>query len=223
MFDGKPYRDELIRRLDAVRRIIEAAHPTSAASGSPDAGRDARGLAILLLFASYENLLTSLCRRLLEIASTLRVGNRRLQKGFRLFAAHNLFQSVAGASDGRIWGDIGPRLLECVFDSKNCSINSNLFPADGSFMKRSQVALFCEIFALGDPGPILQEVWGRLNTVVTERNGIAHGSQTPEEVGRNYSLSDIQALIDLWQLRWIAFIDHVESKAKDRSFYRIDR
>lgn len=222
MFDGQPFRDELVRRLDSVRRILDAAHPASLTPGAPDAGRDARGLAILLLFASYENLLTSLCRRLLEVATTLRVGNRRLRRGFRLFAVHNLFQSISSVSEGKIWQDVGPRLLDCAFDTRQCNINSNLFPSDGSFMKRSQVELFCEIFELGEPGPVLQEMWGRLNTVVTERNGIAHGSLTPEEVGRNYSLAEIQALVDVWQRRWIDFIDHVESRAQHRGFYRLD-
>lgn len=222
MFDGKPYRDELARRLDAARRILVAAHPTAPLPGVPDAGRDARGLVIVLLFASYENLLTSLCRRLLEIATTLRVGNRRLRRGFRLFAVHNLFQSISTVSESKIWQEVGPRLLDSAFNSRQCSINPNLFPSDGSFMKRSQVELFCKTFDLGDPGPVLQEVWGRLNTVVTERNGIAHGSLTPEEVGRNYSLSEIQTLVDVWQQRWTDFVNHIESRAQHRSFYRLD-
>lgn len=223
MFDGKPYRDELILRLDTVRRILTAAHPTSSAPGVLDASREARGLAIVLLFASYENLLTSLCRRLLEIAITLRVGNLRLRKGFRLFAVHNLLQAVSDASNKKIWKGIGLRLLDTAFDSKQCSIDPGLFPSDGSFMKSSQVMLFCEIFELGDPRAILQEVWGRLDAVVTERNGIAHGRLTPEQVGRNYSFADIQDLVNLWELRWISFVDHVESKAQIRSFYRYDR
>lgn len=223
MFDGQPYREELIRRLDAVRRILDAAHPTFHAHGVPDAGREVRGLAIVLLFAAYENLLTSMCRRLLEIATTLRVGNHRLRKGFRLFAVHHLLQSIAEASDGKVWRDVGPRLLDCAFDSKRCSINPDLFPADGSFMKRSQISLFCNIFELGDPGPVLREVWNRLDTVVTERNGIAHGRLTPEEVGRNYSLADIQGLVGIWEQRWVSFINHVEVSAQDRGFYRHSR
>ena len=223
MFDGQPYRDELVRRLDAIRRILDAAHPDPPPAEGPAAGREARGLAILLLFASYENLLTSLCRRLLEMALALRVGNRRLRRGFRLFAVHNQLQAIAGASDGRIWRDIGPRLLDCAFDSRQCTLNPDLFPADGSFMKRSQVVLFCDIFELGDPGPILKEVWSRLDTVVTERNGIAHGRLTPEEVGRCYSLGEIRELVDLWETRWKSFIGNVESRARERGFYRYNR
>lgn len=188
-----------------------------------DISREARGLAILLLFASYENLLTSLCRGLLEMAVGLRVGNRRLRKGFRLFAIHNYFQSIANSSDGRRWKDSGPRLLDCIFDSRSCTVNTDLFPADGSFMKCSQVALFCEIFELGDPGAILKEVWTRLDAIVAERNGIAHGRLTPDEVGRNYSLTDVRTLVDLWQQRWMAFITHIESQASSRTFFRYDR
>jgi hypothetical protein len=140
-----------------------------------------------------------------------------------LFAVHHHIQGIGGASDGRIWRDIGPGLLDGAFDSRQCTINPNLFPSDGTFMKRSQVVLFCDIFELGDPGPILQEVWGRLDTIVTERNGIAHGRLAPEEVGRDYSLGDIRSLVDLWEQRWISFIGHVESRACDRGFYRYSR
>jgi hypothetical protein len=223
MFDGQLYRDELVRRLTAVRRVLDATHPPELTTGVADAGREARGLAIVLLYASYENLLTSLCRRLLEIALTLRVGNRRLRDGLRLFAVHNKIRALSGSSDGKVWGGKGRDLLDCAFDTRRCTINPDLFPADGSFMKRSQVALFCDIFELGDPGPILAEVWSRLDTVVTERNGIAHGRLTPEEVGRRYSLSDVRGLVDIWERRWLCFIDHIESVAQDRSFYRHDR
>lgn len=220
MFDGKPFRDELDRRLDAVRCIVNATHPTP--PGAPDAGREIRGLAIVLLFASYENLLKSLCRQLLEVATSLRVGNRRLRKGFRLFAVHNLIQSATVVPKDKLWKSAGPRLLDSASETKSCSINTSLFPDDGSFMKSSQVILFCDIFELGDPGPILKEVWDRLDTIVKERNGIAHGGLTPEEVGRNYSFAEIQNLISLWQLRWTSFIDHIESRAQSRDFYRHD-
>ncbi|WP_156427788.1 hypothetical protein [Thiohalocapsa sp. ML1] len=223
MFDGQPYRDELVRRLDAVRRILDAAHPPSPVDDAADASRDARGIAVLLLYACYEHLLYSLCRRLLEIAVTLRVGNRRLRDGLLMFAAHEKMQSLAGVSPATVWKSKGRELLACVMDGRDCTINANLFPGDGSFMKRSQVMLFCEIFELGHPGPILAEVWNRLDAVVAERNAIAHGRLTPEEVGRNYSLEEMRSMVDVWQERWLSFIDHVEHSAQHRSFYRHER
>jgi hypothetical protein len=77
-----------------------------------------------------------------------------------------------------------------------------------------------DIFELGDPGCILREVWDRLDTIVIERNNIAHGAATPEEVGRAYSSMDTRNLVDIWESRWLELIEHVETSASNRDFYR---
>lgn len=215
--DVRPFVVELTTRIDTIRRLVVAAHASG--SASPDITREARGLAVLLLFAAYENLLTSLCRGVLEAAAKLRVGNRRLKTGLRVFAVYSDLQAIANASDRKIWQE-GPRLMATAAQSRGCTLNTNAFPADGSFMKSSQVRLVCDLFDLGDPGPILKEVWSRLDTVVTERNHIAHGKSTPEEIGRNYSLADINTLVDLWEKRWSEFLQHVGTQAASRDFFR---
>ncbi len=204
-----------------MRRMLEAADPSAPPSNGINIGREVRGLVILLLFASYENLLTSLCRGLLERSASLRVGNRRLRTGIRQFAIHNLLVSISNSTEKKIWKESGRKLLECAFDSKNCTIDANIFPADGSFMKRSQVSLLFDIFDLGEPGSILKEIWGRLDTIVVERNNIAHGKVTPEEIGRAYSHADVRGLVASWEARWLEVIAHVESAASARGFYRI--
>jgi hypothetical protein len=222
MFDGQPYKIEFSRRIDVVRRLLDACD-IPANSGSIDVTREARGLAVVLLFAAYENLVTSLCRGLLEASLKTRVGNRRLRRGLRLFAVFQDLQSIRDSSEKKIWIENGQRLIEKLDSGRVCTVNVDLFPQDGSFMKRSQISLFCELFSLGDPGPVLREVWARIDTVVTQRNGVAHGRLTPEEVGRNYSSTDIRALVDSWETRWGQFIDLVHTKASSRDFYRLAR
>ena len=75
------------------------------------------------------------------MALAIRVGNRKLRKGFRLFSVHHQLQATNGASDGKIWRDIGPKLLDCAFNARECTINPNIFPADGSYMRSSQVKI----------------------------------------------------------------------------------
>ena len=176
----------------------------------------------MLLFASYENLLTSLVRGLLETAAKLRVSNRRLKTGIRVFAVYGDLQAIANASDRKIWTE-GLKLMEKAATSRRCTLNTALFPADGSFMKSSQVTFVCDLFGLGDPGHILREVWGQLDAIVSYRNGIAHGRLTPEEVGRNYTLSELNTLVDQWEQRWSEFVNHVGLKACTRDFYRSSR
>lgn len=225
MFDGTPYRNEFCRRIDTVRRMLDVADPPGLPETGAYIGREIRGLVILLLFASYENLLKSLCRGLLQTAVSLRVGNRRLRTGFRIFAVFDVIRAVLASEEKEkhIWKKAGGDLLELAADPKKCTINPYIFPHDGSFMKRSQVTLFFRIFNLGDPASILQDIWEKLDTIVVQRNKIAHGEMTPEEVGRTYSSEDVRALVNAWERRWMEFILHIEEKASLREFYRNKR
>jgi hypothetical protein len=219
MLDCTPHRDDLRDRLASVRRLLASTHQGL----HPDVSREARGLVIVLLYASYEQLLTSLCRSLLETTAALRVGNRRLRPGFQVFAAYSKLQAANVATQSAIWRGHGLDVVKTIADRRFCTISSDVFPYDGTNMKRTQVSTFCNIFELGDPAPILREIWGRLDTIVAERNGIAHGRLRPEEIGRNYSISDLQSLVDLWEKRWNDFLDAVEAKASTRAFYRLAR
>ena len=223
MFDANPYRVELRQRIDVIRRLLDVSHPSLAPVPALDIGREVRGICVVLLFASYENLLTTLCRGLLEAAVRLRVGNRRFRHGLKLFAVFGELQAIANSKETQIWKAHGLRMVERLDQSRGCSINVDLFPKDGSFMKSSQVSLFCKLFSLGDPGPVLKEVWSKLDGVVAQRNSIAHGAATPEVVGRAYSIGDLRALVNSWESRWLEFLAHVEVRAGTREFYRFRR
>jgi hypothetical protein len=158
----------------------------------------------------------------LDVAIQLRVGNKRLQNGFKVIAIRSQLQSVSSLSQAAIWKS-GFELVSAITDGRTCTIVSNVFPNDGSNFRRSQVQTFCRVFGLTDPGSILREVWQRLDTVVTERNAIAHGRETAGNIGRQYTLADLNTLVDLWDLRWMEFIDWVEQAAASRDFYRTPR
>lgn len=218
-FDGEPHRDELARRMLTVRRLLVAAHPDPPPDQALDISREVRGLAVVLLFASYENLLVGLCRSLLEAAGGSGVGNRELRPGFRLFAIHPVLNGICDTSPTRIWSDLGSSLMETL-EANACTLNPAIFPKDGSFMRSTQVQVFCSLFELDDPGTVLKEVWSRLDTVVIERNGIAHGALSPEDVGRGYTIAEVNSLVDRWERRWTDFINHVELKASAPGFFR---
>lgn len=235
MFQADAYRAEFQRRIAMIRRLLSA---SSAKPGElntitghnftiqeanlaeqNDVSREIRGLSILLLFAAYENLIKTTCRGLLEEAQSLKVGNRHLTNGFLQFAIHHTIQSAATVSEGARWKDKNKAIIRHINFEDRCTINTNLFPDDGSYMKSSQIHLFCEIFSLGDPGKILKHSWGRLNTIVTERNKIAHGLSAPDEIGRAYTKADIEQIITKWEEDWLRFLDCVAQKARKRTFF----
>jgi hypothetical protein len=171
------------------------------------------------LFAAYENLINSLCRTLLEAVAKSRAKAGALKPGIRLFLIHDELNSLKDSGRAKMWKTTGPQVVAALTSRMAKEINMSLFPDDGSYMKSSQVKLFCEVFDLGDPAKILRTIWPKIDTIVDRRNGIAHGRLTPDEVGRNYTHNEVTALIQEWSDSWISFLDWVESSCKGTSFY----
>src|SRR5690242_1759713 len=137
LLDCSPHRTELQERLDTVRKILQVAH--SSASSASSIERESRGMAIVLVYAAYENLLKTLCRSILETARLLRVGNRRLKPGLQLFATFDALQAVSDGSPSKIWKSTGSAVVDIFGRTRECTIHPGLFPNDGTNMKQSQV------------------------------------------------------------------------------------
>lgn len=227
-FDLGSVRADFGARIAIVQQLLDATRLTPAGSvrvpGLPDVSREARGLAIVLLYASYEALLRSIARSLLESAVRIRAGNRRLQPGFQVVAVFPKLQAVAALpKESHIWRRAGLELVHAAFSGRPTTIDETRFPDIGDSFRRSQVAAVCTLFGLGDPAPVLREVWDRLDTIVVQRNGVAHGGETATDLGGRYSDTDLTVLVGLWQLRWGEFIDWVETAGRARELYRRPR
>lgn len=222
MISVKVHKDDLDERIAAVTRLIDATHLD--ASASSGVSRETRGIAVLLLFAAYENLLTGLTRTLLEGAVRCGVSARRLRPGFRMFALGGAARSLRDVSDKKIFVSALPELIQAAgSSSRPATINTSGFPSDGSYFRRSQIQVWCRTFGVPDPEMTLVQIWQRIDSIVTDRNGIAHGRLTPDAVGRNYTEADIRSLIVDWHQSWTDFLSQVESLASCRDFFRLPR
>ena len=212
MIDVSTHRQALADRIAVVTSLIDETHPTPPAIGP--ISREARGLAVVLLFAAYEDLLKSLTRTLLEAVVSMRISNSRLSPGFRVFAIRDAARSLRDVSERKLFETTIPKIVELVERSDRVpTLNTSDFPSDGSFMKRSQIEFWARTFQTGPPVVVLQRVWNNIDAVVAQRNAVAHGSQTPQDVGRNYTEGDIRRLTADWASDWDAFLVHVEALA----------
>lgn len=222
MISVAPHREALKERIDVVLSLIDETHPTP-----PDVGpisREARGLAIVLLFAAYEELLRSLTRTLLETVVRLRISNSRLQPGLRAFALKDAAKSLRNVGEKKVFVTAIPAIIELVGRTdRQPTVNTGDFPDDGSFMKQSQVEVWARTFQIGPPAAVLKGVWNSIDAVVTQRNKIAHGALTPQDVGRGYTEGEIRDLIANWYADWDQFLVHVETCASTRDFFRVSR
>jgi hypothetical protein len=222
MIDVQPLRAALADRIAVVVSLIDETHPAPPATSS--ISRETRGLAVVLLFAAYEDLLTTLTRTLLEAAIGMRVGNRRLQPGFRAFALHSATKSARGVSERKLFVTALSGLVDAAGSGRApATINPDDFPNDGSFMKRSQIETWSRVFNTGPPSKVLSRTWSSIDAIVAQRNGVAHGRLTPQEVGRNYSEAEIRQLVADWSQDWDNFLTHVAGLASTRDFFRLPR
>jgi hypothetical protein len=225
MFDINPHITALQDRISSAVRLVDETHPRPTPNATSIPGpisREVKGFVLVLLFGAYENLMSSLTRSLLEEALKMRVGNRRLRPGFRAFALVSSAQSIRDLPGKRLYSHGLPKLVEAADPGgRICTIDPSAFPSDGSFMRISQIAVWCSLFDIPNPHLILHRTWALIDAVVAQRNGIAHGRLTPDQVGRDYSEIEIRQLIDDWRDDWTEFLRVVEGRARSRDFYRI--
>jgi hypothetical protein len=224
MIDLSPHKLALDDRINMATRLIDETHPGSTTSATAVPGpisREVKGFIFVMLFGAYENLIYTVTRSLLEEAIKMRVGNRRLKPGFRAFALAASADSIRDLSEKKLYSHGLPKLVHTADPGgRVCTIDPNSFPNDGSFMKSSQIWLWCELFDIPQPHRILNRTWSLIDAVVSQRNGIAHGRLTPDQVGRDYSEIEIRQLIKDWHADWSDFLAVVEGRASSRDFYR---
>jgi hypothetical protein len=213
-----PLKTELSHRLDTVERLLESTAITAGHAG--DISREGRGLVVVLLYAAYENLVTSLCRSVLEFVNQERIQNRSLYYGLQVFVAAPALQSVSNGGLSVMWKSRGSEVTELLQSRRRAAISSELFPTDGSKFRRAQLETVAQLCNLPMPGWILKEVWDSLDTVVIGRNAIAHGRMTPEEVGRSYTTDEMRSSVRFWRLRWMEYLDAVETRCSDGRAFR---
>lgn len=225
MIDITPHTIALQDRIESAVRLIDETHPSQlpGTPGNPTViSREIKGFVFILLFGAYENLMSTLTRTLLEEALKMRVGNKRLQSGFRAFALAGSAKSLRDLSEKKIFSHGLPKLVQAADPGgRTCTIDPNSFPSDGSFMKSSQITVWCNLFDISNPQLILHRTWTLIDAVVSQRNAIAHGRLTPDQVGRDYSEIEIRQLIQDWRDDWMDFLQAVENRAKSRDFFRV--
>lgn len=123
----------------------------------------------------------------------------------------------AAVSAGKRTAWMKRRDLFCSADSTG-PINSadGAFPSDGSQYRVSQLETIWRLFDItGDllPDPRLYPLVGE---VVENRNKISHGNSTAEEVGRGYSLAEIESKISGMERIWSHLIGTIKAHCADR-------
>lgn len=146
----------------------------------------------------YERCVSDCVFTAIYLANDMAIPVAGMKDGFRLMALLPQFQGYRDCAMERSW----PRGAKVLSDSASNTpgVLQAVFPADGSFMKPSQLELIWGLFELpGDPWPELR-LKGRIHEIVDARNAVAHGKVAASERGAQLSDAEMAARIDDFEL-----------------------
>ncbi|MBD2872396.1 MAE_28990/MAE_18760 family HEPN-like nuclease [Paenibacillus arenilitoris] len=84
------------------------------------------------------------------------------------------------------------KILSSISSEEIVNISNNLMPTDGKNIRYAQLQSIWKSFCIEKPILPRVDSGGILNEIVEKRNKIAHGEETPEEVGRRFSFDDLE-------------------------------
>lgn len=178
-----------------------------------------RGLYFVYVYGIFEWLVTTVIQRTIEELNAY--GGRVDEYIYDVYPLifSNEFDAIYGSGNNTKWpkrSAISKRLN--INDT--VSISPSLIPTDGRNIQFKQLKSIADTF--GKAGPVLpsERTKGYLVTTVENRNHIAHGDETPSEVGARTTKNDIEDNFACMQELSEYIIDQYDLYVRNKEFLK---
>ncbi len=183
---------EVSNRITASRDFFTSAQSINS-SGINSFITTAKGLIYIQLYALYEFTVKGIVQAGLKDIQAHSTPFNSIRMELLGIALDPDLASIINCSKDRIW-ETKTSFFQKI-NSHNPTTFPELFPSDGSHFRPKQLYTIWDIF--GIKAPIIPTGYNhqRITELVNNRNSIAHGETTAENIGRNYSIQEIEARI----------------------------
>lgn len=178
--------------------------------GHSQAGRVAKGLVFIELYALYEYAVTDSVRAALSEMKSRATPLNSIR--FELLALVLKPECAAVIDSGRktLW-DKKFELFQLMASPQPMTTPDDAFPDDGSHFRHKQLRTIWRLFGITKPEVPHGRFIPLIGELVTNRNAIAHGRSTAEDTGRRYSRKEISAKIRRTERLCLHIIGTIES------------
>jgi hypothetical protein len=184
---------ELLGRIATARSLAEFVRERETAAGGALGDvvtRATKGLVFVHNYAAYEYVVTQCVYALNTELNRRAIPLNRLRTELLSVALHPECGSLIDGSLKKTWA-LRCELFSRARSAAGAAVHEQLLPKDGSHFRPAQLELVWSLF--GMPPPFVEKLrhLGLIEEMVENRNKIAHGLESPENVGRRYSANDI--------------------------------
>jgi len=181
---------EIATRMLSSRKLLSFAKSLE----EVDVGSAAvcKGLLFVQIYSTYEYAVRSAVQATLLAIKADDIPINQLRKEVLCLALEPHWKSAADAGRSKVWERRLNLMDQVGSRDSTYTLSDAVFPNDGSHYRVRQLHTIWKIFAVSDPVVPDPRLLGRIEELVENRNAIAHGGRTADEVGRRYSRQDIE-------------------------------
>jgi len=214
----EPLRVDVAERLTAAKEFFAATHIVGG-----NASTAVKGLVFVSIYAAYEHMVRTAVQMTISTLSAKKYRLKNLSVPLLSIFLDAELQSIRTCSDDRLWRH-RINIFEKVFSTDLAATGTKLMPTDGTHYRYSNLQVIFSALGIksSSNNQHLKRML-RIDEVVENRNKIAHGRETPEQIGGVYTHDDILDRIDHVENICRTFLNRIERFCKNSVLHKRKR
>ena len=202
-------------RFTAVESFFKA---TKKFKGDP--ANAAKGLMFVQVYAVYEFSVNSVVREAIDSINAYSHKMKDITPSLMALFLDPELHSLRDCGRDKIWNN-RLKFFERAFSNDLAELPNNTKPpTDGTHYRHTHLQVIFRVFGISRLPARRRAHFQRIDEVVNNRNAIAHGGETAEEVGRRYTRADILHMARQMKSVCILLISVLNDFCADRSLHR---
>lgn len=209
-----PLKAESSARFTSVESFFKASRgmPTSEE-------KTARGVAFVLMYAAYEYTVSTAVQNAIDTLSSHRHRVKNLTPPLMALFLDRELQILKSCSHKSVWAK-RLDLFEKAFSNEIASLPNTVLPTDGEHYRSSHLKIIFSVLGIKTLPVRRKNHLVKIDEIVEHRNAIAHGRETPDQVGRRYTREDVLNTIRQMKRLCLFFVSEIESHCASASRHR---
>jgi hypothetical protein len=210
-----PIRTDIESRFQTVEQFFQA---TKQFKGN--VALAAKGMTFVQVYAIYEYTVRTAVQVAIDAINAHKTRMRDISSPLMALYLDRELSALRDCGDKKVWNS-RIELFKRAFSKDPVDLpNSAGPPHDGSHFRHTQLLMIFHVFGITRLPVRRKRHLYRIDEVVDNRNQIAHGSETAEEIGRRYSRSDVAHIIEQMKSVCLLLISIFDAYCSDSSRHK---